>query len=79
MVAVSHVALVTHVTAHFGSALEQCELCVSQAHPQAAIPASEFSVVVPDHDLEPWGHAVPGTACPFTRPYDQRGPPARTS
>ena len=41
MVTVSHVALISHVTAHFQPALEQCELCVSQAHPLAAVPAAE--------------------------------------
>ena len=41
LVAVSHIALVSHVTAHFEPALEQCELCVGQAHPLPAIPTPE--------------------------------------
>jgi len=41
MVAASHVALVSHVAAHFQPSLEQCELCVSQAQPLAAIPPAE--------------------------------------
>ena len=38
MVAASHVALISHVAAHFQPQLEQCELCVSQAQPLAAVP-----------------------------------------
>lgn len=38
MVAASHVALISHVAAHFQPQLEQCELCVGQAQPLAAIP-----------------------------------------
>ena len=41
MVTASHVALVSHAAAHFQPSLEQCELCVSQAHPLAAIPTAE--------------------------------------
>ena len=44
MLAVSHVALISHVTAHFTPELEQCELCVSQAQLLTAIPC-------PDHDI----------------------------
>jgi len=45
MVAVSHVALLSHAAGHFHPSLEQCELCVSQAHPLAAVPVAE--VVLP--------------------------------
>ena len=38
LMAASHVALVSHVTAHFEPEWEECELCVSQAQPLAAIP-----------------------------------------
>jgi len=44
MVAASHVALVSHVAAHFQPSLEQCELCVSQAQPLAAIPSAEYAL-----------------------------------
>ena len=46
MVTVSHVALASHVTAHFQPAFEQCELCVSQAQPMAAIPTAESRDIV---------------------------------
>jgi len=46
MVTASHVALVSHAAAHFRPSLEQCELCVSQAHPLAAIPTPESLPVV---------------------------------
>ena len=40
MLVVSHVALMSHVTAHFEPQLEQCELCVSQAQLFTAIPST---------------------------------------
>ena len=46
MLVVSHVALMSHVTAHFEPALEQCELCVSQAQLLTAIPSSDHGVPV---------------------------------
>jgi hypothetical protein len=50
MLAVSHVALISHVTAHFSPQLEQCELCVSQAQLQSAIPC-EHNVVSIDTEF----------------------------
>jgi hypothetical protein len=44
VLAVSHIALISHVTAHFEPALEQCELCVAQAELLSAVPA-------PDHEI----------------------------
>jgi hypothetical protein len=44
MLAVSHVALISHVTAHFEPGLDQCELCVSQAQLLTAIPAADHSI-----------------------------------
>ena len=46
MLAVSHVALVSHVTAHFDPKFEQCELCVGQAKFNHAISSSEQVVPV---------------------------------
>jgi len=43
MLVVSHVALMSHVTAHFEPQLEQCELCVSQAQVDQGITASHFN------------------------------------
>ena len=80
MVVVSHVALVSHVTAHFEPALEHCELCVSQPQPLAAIPAntpcvippSTAAVRLPAPDMCPLG-----TAC--AAPFLQRAPPPASS
>lgn len=76
MVAVSHVALVSHVTAHFEPALEHCELCVSQPQPLAAIPADAQCAIPPSMatvhrlalDVCPLGTASPA-------PFLQRAPP----
>jgi len=46
MLVVSHVALMSHVTAHFEPQLEQCELCVSQAQLFSAIPSSDHGLPV---------------------------------
>ena len=80
MVTVSHVALISHVTAHFQPALEQCELCVSQAHPLAAVPVAAPAVfsscaVAPGWP-EPAGQP-PATVA--ARPYFQRAPPVPSS
>ena len=76
MVAVSHLALVSHVTAHFEPALEECELCVSQAQPLAAIPVADSSASVPPASITagpaPSIRAV-GALSPV--PYLQRAPP----
>lgn len=80
LVAVSHLALVSHVTAHFEPALEECELCVSQAQPLAAIPSADRSAAVP------LVSSVPGPAPPMRVlgylspcPYLQRAPPPTSS
>jgi hypothetical protein len=44
MLVVSHVALISHVTAHFEPQLGQCELCVSQGQLLTAITS-------PDHGI----------------------------
>lgn len=80
LIGASHLALVSHVTAHFQPELEQCELCVSQAQPQAAIPSAETPP--PARPANPsllprpesaWRQINP--ACPCL----QRGPPATSS
>ena len=80
MVAASHVALVSHVAAHFQPALEQCELCVSQAQPLAAIPAAEYVSSVecaPSTRLSPVA-ALPHIAA-LVQSHHQRDPPASSS
>ena len=46
MLVVSHVALLSHVTAHFEPGLGQCELCVSQAQLLTAIPPADYATPV---------------------------------
>lgn len=76
LVAVSHVALLSHVTAHFEPALEQCELCVSQAQPLAAIPASGPWIDAPPVAAASWPlPRAPRTGHPSPTPYLQRAPP----
>jgi len=80
MVTVSHVVLVSHVTAHFQPAFEQCELCVSQAQPMAAIPAAEPPDIVPRaaDTVRPGPvHASIGAAPAFF--CFQRAPPTSSS
>ena len=80
MVTVSHVALISHVTAHIQPALEQCELCVSQAHPLAAVPMAEpASFAVPAVALSWPEPAEQPPAAVAARPYFQRAPPAPSS
>jgi len=76
MVAISHVALISHVAAHFSPTVEQCELCVSQAHPAAAIPAAEQTPFEPVAMLAPnIPDQRPAAACRPPAPYLQRAPP----
>jgi hypothetical protein len=80
MVTVSHVALISHVTAHFQPALEQCELCVSQAHPLAAVPMAEPAVFSSCAVVASWPEpAAQPHAAIAARPYFQRAPPAPSS
>ena len=46
LLVVSHLALVSHVSAHFHPDLEQCELCVCQAQILTAIPSSDHPIAV---------------------------------
>ena len=76
MVTVSHVTLVSHVTAHFAPALDQCELCVSQAQPLAAIPTTDYCAVVPLASVA--ARPAPPERpfrCEGHCPYLQRAPP----
>jgi hypothetical protein len=80
MVAVGHVALVSHVTAHFHPDLEQCELCVSQAHPLAAIPAAETQACAecgPAAGLPPL--VTRPSVATVAHPHQQRAPPVLSS
>ena len=80
MVTVSHVALISHVTAHFQPALEQCELCVSQAHPLAAVPVAEPVVFADPAVALSWPEpAEQPPAAVAARPYFQRAPPVRSA
>ena len=80
MLAVSHVALISHVTAHFEPGVDQCELCVSQAQLLTAIPAADHSIyldlqVVASH-FDPSGCAI-SSADRFA--FRQRAPPPASS
>jgi hypothetical protein len=80
MVAASHVALMSHVAAHFQPALEQCELCVSQAQPLAAIPAAEHASSV---EYAPPTSQSPAATLPqlaaLVKAHHPRDPPASSS
>jgi hypothetical protein len=76
MVAVGHLALVSHVTAHFEPALEDCELCVSQGQPLAAIPAAESFPAFPLVSAAPSpAPSIRAVGHQFPVPYLQRAPP----
>jgi hypothetical protein len=80
MVAASHVALVSHVTAHFQPALEQCELCVSQAQPLAAIPAAESEPCAKVASATSHFPAAPQPIlASAAHPWFQRAPPVTSS
>jgi hypothetical protein len=80
MVTASHVALVSHAAAHFQPALEQCELCVSQAQPLAAIPAAEVDVSAAGEPALGLSADVPAPHCAaLVHPQRQRAPPASSS
>jgi hypothetical protein len=77
MLAVSHVALISHVTAHFEPDLEQCELCVSQAQLLAGIPCSDHGLSL-DSEFGVLPFLTPQCAIPARRTLvcHQRAPPA---
>ena len=80
MVTVSHVALISHVAAHFEPALEQCELCVSQAQPLAAIPAAEADLSIAHKPAPGVASVVPAPDCAEpVKPHRQRAPPCSSS
>jgi hypothetical protein len=76
MLVASHVALISHVTAHFAPNLEQCELCVSQAQLFSAIPSSDQGFPVdPGYNvlqISALQYAVPAR---FSTAYHPRAPP----
>ena len=80
MVTASHVALVSHAAAHFQPALEECELCVSQAQPLAAIPAAEVDVSAAGEPARGITSDVPTPHCAaLAHPHRQRAPPVSSS
>jgi hypothetical protein len=77
MLLTSHVALISHVTAHFEPELEQCELCVSQGQLFNAIPMHEQGIF-PDSGLGLSYFHAPRSAVTVQhfRKAQQRAPPA---
>jgi hypothetical protein len=76
MLAVSHAALIAHVTAHFAPDLEQCQLCVSQAQMSSAIPASDLGCPVDAGLAAPLCSEVHGAVClSAEKAFHQRAPP----
>jgi len=76
MLVLTQVALASHMTAHFFPHLDECELCVSQAHPAAAIPPTQ--ALIPSHALVQRAvfeipRATEGAQ--VIRSYRQRAPP----
>ena len=76
MLVASHVALMSHVTAHFEPQLEQCELCVSQAQLLTAIPSSDHGAPV-DQGITVSHFDTPQRVISAShyRAYHQRAPP----
>lgn len=80
MLAVSHVALVSHVTAHFSPDLELCELCVSQAQLQAAIPSAEHVIPIESAFGDHSGHVLRvAEAARTPKAHRQRAPPVSSA
>ena len=80
MVVASHVALVSHVAAHFQPALEQCELCVSQAQPLAALPTADSQACTPVAAVMTRSNAaVRPILSSAAHPWFQRAPPVPSS
>ena len=80
MLVVSHVALMSHVTAHFEPQLEQCELCVSQAQLFTAIPSSDHGFPV-DQGITVSNFNTPQCVISARHclAYHQRAPPTPSS
>ena len=76
MLAVSHITLMSHVTAHFQPNLEQCELCVGQAQLFTALPSADLAVAVENSAaVSPLLTARYLIATPRYRACQQRAPP----
>ena len=77
MLAVSHIALISHVTAHFQPEFEQCELCVSQSQLLSAIPSPDHHVAV-DFQAGSASFQIPQRviAARHCLAYHQRAPPS---
>ena len=80
MLVVSNLALVGHVTAHFQPQWAECELCVNQAQPLAALPAAEphFEAAVPRADIRA-DASQPSLRSTDFHPSQPRAPPAQSS
>ena len=80
MLVVSNLALVGHVTAHFQPQWAECELCVNQAQPLAAIPSAEhsFEAAVPRADIRA-GTSQPSCQTTVFHPSQPRAPPIQSS
>lgn len=80
MLVLTQVALASHMTAHFFPHLDECELCVSQAHPVAAIPPTQ--PLIPGHTLAQRAvFEVPRApdGVPAVPNYRQRAPPTSST
>lgn len=79
LLAVSHVALISHVTAHFEPAWEECELCVSKAQPLAAIPQADHGIPM-DSEFSHHRCGAPSerVASHSCHSYHQRAPPLQS-
>ena len=77
MLAVSHVALLSHAAGHFEPALEQCELCFGQSQLLSAIPSCHHDFFV-DPGLDRPADQPPGAnfSGRHEPAYHQRAPPA---
>jgi hypothetical protein len=76
MLAASHIALASHVTAHFSPNLEKCELCVSHAQLLTAVPTADANFPVdPGYRIPLFD--TPGLTVPERRAiaHRQRAPP----
>lgn len=76
MLLLTQVAVASHLTAHFHPQIDHCPLCVSQAHPMAAIPPSQPVLQAVDEAQQAlFIVPPPPPAQSVDRAYYQRAPP----